>query len=160
VRPVLFNDTSAADPGEDIAALFLSRREPMARLAYVLTSNAQASDEIVQDAFLKMHLNWARIDNPVGYLRTSVVNGCHSYHRRRIIERRQPDPRLQVVPAEADEISDALAKLPFAQRAVLALRFYNDLPDDQIAAALGIRQATVRTRVHRGLAALRKEMQS
>ena len=48
----------------------------MARLAYVLTGDAGRADEIVQDAFLKVHARWDRIDNPIAYLRTAVVNGC------------------------------------------------------------------------------------
>ncbi|MFM7919654.1 MAG: sigma factor, partial [Planctomycetaceae bacterium] len=53
----------------------------MVRLAYVLTRNAEVSDEIVQEAFLRLHANWNRVDNPAAYLRKAVINGCHSHHR-------------------------------------------------------------------------------
>jgi RNA polymerase sigma factor (sigma-70 family) len=60
---------------------------------------------------------------------------------------------------EPDELWDALATLSPRQRAAIVLRFYEDLPDDEIAQVLGCRPATVRTTVHRGLAALRKEIE-
>lgn len=107
------NAATATGPTEDLTALFRSRREPMARLAYVLTSNAQASDEIVRDTFLNLHANWARIENPVGYLRTTVINGCHSYHRRRVVERRQPTLSEHTTVAETDEISEYAGEAAF-----------------------------------------------
>ena len=58
-----------------------------------------------------------------------------------------------------DELGDALAKLPFPQRAVLSLRYFCDLTDREIAATLDIRPATVRTRIHRALTQLRKEIE-
>ena len=142
-----------------LTGLFIEWREPMARLAYVLTGDAFRSDEIVQEAFLQLHAKWDRIDNPVGYLRTAVVNGCRSNHRHLAVVRRSPRPRPDVAVLAAHELGDALAKLDYPYRAVLALRFYCDLTDDEIAAELGIRRATVRTRVRRALMKLRKEIE-
>ena len=92
------------------------------------------------------------------YVRVAVLNGCRSMGRRQALERERrpapPDP----VPLGADELWDALATLTDRQRAAIVLRFYCDLPDADIAAALGCREATVRTSVHRGLAKLRKEI--
>ncbi len=145
-------------PPADVASLFRTHRRPMTQLAYVLTSDASAADEIVQDAFVQLHARWARIDNPVGYLRTAVVNGCRSHHRHRAVLRRTPQPRPEAALLAADELSDALAKLPYRQRAALALRYFADLPDEEIATALSIRPATVRSLIHRGLGALRQEI--
>lgn len=156
--PKLSDDQSPPVGAENLAGLFRARREPMARLAYVLTGNSQVSDEIVQDAFLKMHSNWEHISNPVGYLRTAVINGCHSYHRRVAVERRAPIARQRVAVSVTDEVSDALAKLSYDHRAVLALRYFCDLDDFEIADILNIRPGTVRSRIHRGLAQLRKEI--
>ena len=156
--PKLSKDPPQPVAADDLAGLFRARREPMARLAYVLTGNSQASDEIVQDAFLKMHGNWERIANPVGYLRTAVINGCHSYHRHVAVERRAPVARQRVAISLTDEISDALAKLTYDHRAVLALRYFCDLNDFEIADILNIRPGTVRSRIHRALAQLRKEI--
>ncbi len=131
----------------------------MARLAYVLTSDASRSDEIVQDAFLKVHANWQRIENPVGYLRTAVVNGCRSHHRHVFVVRRTPAERERVAHLVADELGDSIATLDYSYRAALALRYFCDLTDDEIAAALDIRPATVRTRIRRALMKLRKEIE-
>ena len=144
--------------GADVSELFRTHREPMTRLAYVLTSNAEVSDEIVQDAFLKVHASWDRIDNPVAYLRRAVINGCHSHHRRLRVERRAPVERGWSSSLAANELGDALAKLAYPRRAVLALRYFCDLTDLEIAQILGCRPATVRSRISRGLADLRKEI--
>lgn len=141
-----------------VSALFRDHRAAMTRLAYILTSNAEVSDEIAQDAFLKVYANWNRLDNPVGYLRTAVINGCHSHHRRRGVERRAPITRAQASSLAADEMSDALAKLAYPRRAVLALRYFCDLTDLEIATTLHCQPATVRSRIARGLADLRKEI--
>ena len=142
-----------------VAELFHARREPMARLAYVLTRDSETADEIVQEAFLKLHANWSRVDNPAGYLRTAVINGCHSHHRHLRVVRGAPIDRARHSSAVIDELGDAIAKLPFPQRAVLALRYFCDLTDREIAATLDIRPATVRTRIHRALTQLRKEIE-
>jgi len=146
-------------PIADVTELFRTRREPMARLAYVLTGDAAISDEIVQDAFLKVHTDWSRIKNPSAYLRTAVLNGCRSYHRHINVERRLPVERRAPELTVHDEISDALAKVSYPRRAVLALRYFCDLPDSEIAEILNIRPATVRSRVARGLKDLRKELE-
>lgn len=149
--------TSVPEPA--IAALFRQWREPMARLAYVLTSDGARADEIVQEAFLKLHGAWDHVENPVAYLRTSVVNGCRTLHRRNAVERRRPLERAGVSELVADELSDALAKLDLKYRAVLALKYFCDLSDDEIGSIIGIRPASVRTRIHRALAQLRQEIE-
>jgi RNA polymerase sigma factor (sigma-70 family) len=151
-------DKSRTTATDDVAALFRSHRQPMARLAYVLTNDAQVSDEVVQDAFLKVHANWSRIENPVAYLRTAVVNGCHSHHRHLRVERRTPDTPQVASQLGANELAAALAKLAYPRRAALALRYFCDLDDFQIAEILDCRPATVRSRIARGLADLRKEI--
>ncbi len=145
-------------PPPDVGELFRTHRRPMTQLAYLLTSDSSMADEVVQDAFVKVHTNWGSIKNPVGYLRKAVVNGCHSHHRHRAVVRRSPPPRPEAAALVADEVSDALAKLPYRQRAALALRYFADLPDEEIATALSVRPATVRSLIHRGLGTLRKEI--
>ena len=130
----------------------------MVRLAYLLTSDRLAAEELVQDAFVSVHRSWERVDAPPAYLRIVVVNGCRSWSRRRRLEREsRPDWGDRPV-SQPDEMWDALGRLPERQRVAIVLRFYEDLPDVDIASVLGCRPATVRTAVHRGLAALRKEV--
>jgi RNA polymerase sigma factor (sigma-70 family) len=149
---------SVTDPPGTVAELYQLQRLPMARLAFVLTGSSSFADEIVQEAFLKVHVNWASIENPGGYLRTAVVNGCRSYHRHQAVLERTPlSPPVHATLVHR-ELDDALAKLPYRRRAALALRYFCDLPDSEIAVALDVRPATVRSLIHRGLADLRKEI--
>ncbi|MGH9157175.1 MAG: SigE family RNA polymerase sigma factor [Acidimicrobiales bacterium] len=142
-----------------LVELYRERYRSMVRLAYLLTGDRTAAEELVQDAFVAVHRSWPRVTSPAAYLRTSVVNACRSWGRRRTLETvRRPQPAEPAV-LVADELWDALRRLPERQRAAIVLRFYQDLPDADIAAALGCRPGTVRTAVHRGLAALRTEVQ-
>jgi RNA polymerase sigma-70 factor (sigma-E family) len=145
-----------ADPLID---LYRERYGAMLRLAYLMTSDRAAAEELVQDAFVKVHRNWSRVTNPAAYLRTATVNACRSWWRRRTLElHRRPTPPGPSHLA-ADEMWDALQVLPVRQRTAIVLRFYEDLPDAEIARVLGTREATVRTAIHRGLQRLRKEIE-
>ena len=147
---------AGADP---LAELYRQRYEPMVRLAYLLTGDHSVAEELVQDAFVNVHRNWHRAEHPPAYLRMAVVNGCRSWGRRRMLElHRRPAPP-EAVGLQADELWDALAVLPARQRAAVVLRFYEDLPDAEIARLLGVREATVRTAIHRALARLREEIE-
>jgi RNA polymerase sigma factor (sigma-70 family) len=119
-----------------------------------------------------VHPRWHRlthVEQPDAYLRTAIVRQFLSW-RRRLVSRESslellpeqksstPDPAARY--AARDEMWRLLATLPPKQRAVLVLRFYEDLPDDQIAAVLGCRSTTVRVHASRGLARLRERFQS
>lgn len=142
--------------------LYRERYDAMVRLAYLLVGDRAVAEELVQDAFVKVHRQWAGgIEHPKAYLRTAVVNTCHSWGRRRRREQDHHRRRLEAVPDPelvSDEMWDILRTLPERQRAAIVLRFYEDLPESDIATALGCRPGTVRTLVHRGLQALRKEL--
>lgn len=144
---------------DDLVTLYRGRYEPMVRLAYLLTGNRSVAEELVQDAFVSVHRNWERAAFPSAYLRTAVVNNARSWLRRRVLEeqRAAAPPRDAGLPA--DEMWDVLQHLPERQRVAIVLRFYEDLPDTDIARILGCRLPTVRTAIHRGLAALRKEIE-
>jgi len=153
-------DPSPSSPAAESAAFADFYREhfgEVARLAYLLTSSREAAQDLAQDAFVGLHRRWRSVDEPRPYVRRAVTNACRSYHRRRFLERRNgqgpaPDGTL----GEPDELFDALARLKYRQRAAIVLRYYHDLPDDEIGAALGCRPATVRSLIFRGLAELRK----
>lgn len=143
----------------DLATLYLRQREAMVRLARLLTGSLVVAEEIVQEAFLRMHQQRTPPENPAGYLRTTVANISRSHLRRLRLERRVPAPeRVTFNDPVIDETWAAVRRLPFRQRAVLALRFYEDLPEAEIARLLGCRPGTVKSSLHRGLAKLRDEL--
>jgi RNA polymerase sigma-70 factor (sigma-E family) len=132
----------------------------MLRLAFVLTGNAEAAEDVVQDAFALLHAKWDRVANPGGYLRVTIVNLCRNRARRRQKERRLGEQFLgrQLSSLHALELADVLMALPYRQRAVLVLRYWGDWSEAEIAAALHCRPGTVKTLASRGLASLRKEV--
>ena len=163
VRPALRDDEDGAGSDEGAGFDDLVRREQpaMLRVAVVLVGSRATAEDVVQDAFAAVAARWDDLDRPGAYLRTSVVNGCRMVLRRRDIDRRLNPP---VVVADADlptdlvELRDALAQLPERPRTVVVLRYLLDLPDDEIAATLGCRTATVRSIAKRALARLREEL--
>jgi RNA polymerase sigma-70 factor (sigma-E family) len=143
----------------ELSALYRRQRAAMIRLARLLTGSSVVAEEVVQEAFLRIHRQGERPQNPDGYLRTTVANLSKGHLRRLRLERRLPvrDPVATSDP-EIDETWDAVCRLPFRQRAVLALRFYEDLPESEIARVLGCRPGTVKSNLHRGLSKLREEL--
>ena len=137
--------------------VYRARFVPMVRLAVAITGSEFGAEDIVHDAFMRVHARWRDVDSPNAYLRVAVVNACRSAHRRRLRERRiQGREGRMVAHLDADEMFDALLRLPFRQRAALVLRFYEDLSDADIARVLECREGTVASLIHRGLAQLRR----
>jgi RNA polymerase sigma factor (sigma-70 family) len=144
----------------DLDRLYRTERDRLRRLAYLMTGHLQVADEVVHDAFVRLQPRLAGVETPPAYLRATVVNLCLAWRKRTAMAReREPRPdRTWADPPEIDETWELLARLPADQRAVLVLRFYEDLPMADIAAVLGCRVSTARSRLHRALAKLRKEM--
>jgi RNA polymerase sigma-70 factor (sigma-E family) len=138
-------------------AAYTQHRPAMMRLAHLLTGSVAIGEDIVQDAFVQLHLRWASIDNPGGYLRSSVVNLARSHHRRRVLELRRAEasPVLTHDP-EIDATWAELRKLPLPQREVIVLRYYLDLPVDEIAELTGRPAGTIKSQIHRALATLQE----
>ncbi len=135
--------------------LYEARWAPMVRLARLVTAADPAAEELVQDAFLRVHAHWDRVDNPPGYLRAAVVNACRNHQRRGVLEQRhRPLPRAST--DEPDELRDAIAALPIRRRTALVLRYYEDLPEREIAEVLGCSVTAVKSLLHRAMQDLRK----
>ena len=143
--------------------LFTAKQVPMVRLATLLVGSPAIAEEVVQDAFVAVSERWDSVDHPGAYLRTSVVNGCAQVLRRRTIEQRYRAARVEVadseIPEQLIELRRALDRLTDRQRLVVVLRYFADLPDAEIAEALGVQPSTVRSLSHRAVAALRKELE-
>ena len=153
---------SRVAPPRAFVQLYETRFAEMVRMAYFLTGSIETSQDVVQDVFVRLHRKWSTVQTPDAYLRASVVNACRSHHRRRARERvHQQSLRAageQLAIFDADELSDVLLTLPHRQRAAVVLRYYHDLPDREIAEALGCRVGTVASLIHRALARLREEL--
>jgi RNA polymerase sigma-70 factor (sigma-E family) len=142
-------------------AVYAGDRDRLRRLAYLLTGRQDVAEDLVQEAFVRLHRRWAVVESPAGYVRTVLTRLCADWRRRAALadtRERWLASGPTVAAAELDETWAVLGRLPADQRAVLVLRFYEDLSVLDTAAALGCRPATVRTRTHRALARLRKEM--
>lgn len=168
--------TVSADRG--IADLYAAHWHRLVRLAWLLLRDQLAAEDVVQDAFVATHRHWGSIregGRVVGYLQTAVVNGCRSVQRHRVVVDRQnvKEAAAADVPGRAsldsaevkamdaalrEAMIDALGTLPTRQREVLVLRYYADLSEAQIAAALEISAGTVKAHAHRGLSTLRRSM--
>ena len=132
----------------------------LVRVAFLLTGSRSAAEDVVQDAFVRLYAAGSPVRVPAAYVRTAVVNACRDRHRHQAVVARTPLHAPDPVRAEHDEMSDALAKLPWRQQAALVLRYYLDLTETEIATALDCRPTTVRSLIHRGLGRLRKELAS
>ena len=133
----------------------------MVRLAALLVGSLAVAEEVVQDAFASVSERWDGLDRPGGYLRTAVVNGCAQVLRRRSVEDRHRPVTLEIpdeIPERLIELRAALDRLTDRQRIVMVLRYFVDVPDDEIAQTLDVRPSTVRSLARRALAVLRKEL--
>jgi RNA polymerase sigma-70 factor (sigma-E family) len=138
----------------------------LVKLAVLMTSDQPTAEDVVQDAFLGLYRHWSSLhdaDKALGYLRSSVLNGCRSVHRVR--HRRQGitlDPSVPADSAEAEallgeahrEVLAALRRLPSRQREAVVLRYYLDMTENQAAQAMGVSRGTVKSATSRGIAAL------
>jgi len=130
------------------------------RLASFLTQDTSAGEEIAQDVLLNMYRNWGEADNPDAYLHTALVNAASNWRRRAGMRRSKlpliaDDDRTNFA---ANELGDAIAALPFRQRAVIVLRYHADLSEAEIAETLSCRPGTVKSLASRALARLAKEI--
>ncbi|MGA8112328.1 MAG: SigE family RNA polymerase sigma factor [Actinocatenispora sp.] len=139
----------------------------LSRFAYLLTGNHHAAEDLLQTALTTVAGRWRRIaryDRPDSYVRRIMVHEHISGWRRRqrISERSMADvPELAAVTDQSEStirrilLDRALAQLTARQRAVIVLRFYQDLTEAQAAEELGCSVGTVKSQTHHALAKLR-----
>ena len=146
----------------EIDHFYRSHRTDAVRWAVALVGDRAVAEELAQDALIAVSGRLGGLDNPTGYLRRTVVNRAASWHRSNAREQRRIHRAAAGQPtsysAETHEMLGALAALPYKQRAAVALRFWDDWTDEQIAEALDCAPASVRVLVHRGLATLKQEI--
>jgi RNA polymerase sigma-70 factor (sigma-E family) len=143
----------------------LARGPALVRFARLLTGDNHRAEDLVQDVLAKAYAKWRRVsrtDSPDLYVRRMLVNAHHSWWRRRsnrevasAVPVDAPGPDSCDQAAERDAMWRLVAELPDRQRAVVVLRYYEDLDDAAIAEILQCSSATVRTHARRALIALR-----
>lgn len=154
-----------AEARDAVTSLYQVHADGLIRLGVIMLGDRAAAEDVVQDAFCGLFRHWYRLRDPakaVPYLRSSVLNGCRSALRRR----RKLDSagaaeytaesaeQLTLLGEEHRQVLAALRRLPARQREALVLRFYAELGEPEIAAAMGISQGTVKSTTSRALTTL------
>lgn len=154
---------SGPSPEAEFEEFFLARGPALRRIAYVVVRDWHVADDVTQSAMTKLYRAWPRIrrESLEAYARRTVVNEAISAIRRP----RREWPSADVPDTPAPEITDhgldldrALGLLAPQQRAIVALRFLDDLSVSEVAAALGVAEGTVKSQTSRGLATLRAHL--
>ena len=149
-----------------VEQLYAAHWRQLVRLSVLLVRDLGTAEEVVQDSFVALHDRWSRLrdtERALAYLRQSVVNRSRSVLRHRKVEAKHaPVPGVApaaddgaLAHARRDAVLDAMRQLPDRQREVVALRYYLDLSEADIAETLGISRGAVKSHSSRGLAALK-----
>jgi len=157
----LRNEAGASDQVvAEFRTVYRSELARLVRLAHLITGSNAIAEDLVHDAFMAAFRRWESIDDPRGYMYRAVVNRSRSFLRRRRLEliHRSEQPGV-VLPPEIDDVWAALARIPARRRMALVLRYYADLPVDEIADLMGSRPGTVRSLIYRGHESLRKVLE-
>ncbi|GAB3880775.1 SigE family RNA polymerase sigma factor [Microbispora bryophytorum] len=149
----------------DFADFVSARSDSLIRLAYVLTNDQYAAEDLLQTALTKTAGRWNKIrDNPEAYVRKVMYHEQVSrwrsprWGREKVVES-PPERMTGDRTAQVDDhltLQQALRALPPRKRAVLVLRYYEDLPESEVAKIMGCSVGTVRSQTHHAIARLRE----
>ncbi|MFF9773125.1 SigE family RNA polymerase sigma factor [Streptomyces sp. NPDC013978] len=167
-RPTLSGLTDLSYPS--FAAYVKARQPVLLRTARSLTANPSDAEDLLQTALAKTYVAWERIEDHRaldGYVRRALLNTRTSQWRKRKVdefacdELPEPEGVQAADPAEQQALHDAMwraiMKLPARQRAMVVLRYYEDLSEVQTAEVLGVSVGTVKSAVSRALGKLRED---
>lgn len=162
----------AWDADQALEQLYTAHWRSLVRLGVLLVHDTGLAEEVVQDAFIAVHDRWHRLRDPdraLAYLRQTVVNRSRSALRHRAVVTRHiargtretnvsgsDEDALAI--ERRDAVLAAMRSLPDRQREVMALRYYAELSEGEIADALGISRGAVKSHASRGAAALRTSL--
>lgn len=153
----------------EFSEFVLGRSSALLRFAYLLTGDRHLAEDLTQEALVRAHRRWSAIvgeEGPEPYVRKAILRQYLSWRRRRSSAER-PSAELPETPvggvhgdiaarvAEADAMWTLLRTLSRSQRAAVVLRYYEDLPDAEIARLLGCSPSTVRVHAFHALQKLR-----
>ncbi|HSP28461.1 MAG TPA: sigma-70 family RNA polymerase sigma factor [Ilumatobacteraceae bacterium] len=165
--------TAEIDPDALVAQMFAEQGASLVRLARVFCDDRDAAEDLVQEAFIRLHRSAASIRDlgrAPAFLRSIVINLARDHNRRGLMSLRhrastelpappmEPDERA-VRDDEVDEVLLALRLLPERQRACLVLHYYEELSIGEVAETLRISPNSVKTHCRRGLAALESRLE-
>ncbi|UMG94306.1 SigE family RNA polymerase sigma factor [Nocardioides sp. TF02-7] len=160
IAPVRGGPVDARVDFDDFVA---ARSQALLRTAYLLTRDHGLAEDLLQTALSKAWFAWSRVDGqPEAYVRKILVNTYASWWRRRWNGERPTDELPE--PAAADstdsaglrhDLSEAVGRLPRRQRAVVVLRYFEDLSEAETAELLGCSRGTVKSQLSKALAKLR-----
>ena len=155
-----------------VTALYQAHYAALVRAAALLVGDVATAEDVVQDSFIAMHRAWWRLQDTsraLPYLRRAVINRSRSVLRHRVVAGRHPAMAVPGWPSAEDSalavvrrssVLAALGALPARQREVVVLRYYADLSETQIAAALGISAGAVKSHTARAKDSLRAVLRS
>ena len=151
------------DRDQEFRAFYFAQKGRLKAIATLMVADPERAEELTQEALLKAYRAWSRIrrEDPGPYVRTALVNLCRNDYRRKLLERKHPTDRPEPAAshdatiAEAMRIADALRALPPIRKAVIVLRFYEDLPEAEIARILDRPVNTIKSDIRRSLETLR-----
>jgi RNA polymerase sigma-70 factor (sigma-E family) len=158
------------DADRAVTALYLTHYRPLVRVAALLVQDLAVAEEIVQDSFVAVHAAWPRLpdaDHALSYLHRSVVDRSRAALRQhvtvdKLVPRPAPDPSGSNgeadIEVERSAFISALWTLPLRQREVVVLRYFADLPETQVASAIGISAGAVKAHAARAMSSLRTEL--
>lgn len=162
VEPASDDQRVGIDPQETVGEDFLRDAWPgLVRLGRLLTGSQQVGEDLAQDAIVGLLRHDHAVTAPGAYLRRSIVNLSINHGRRRARDRQHlqtAHPDQSVSAMETDDMWPLIVALPARQRAVLVLRYYEDLSEAEIARVLDCRPGTVKSLASRALAHLRQEL--
>ncbi|HTO00057.1 MAG TPA: sigma-70 family RNA polymerase sigma factor [Microthrixaceae bacterium] len=153
-RRPLIDSCEIVDSFED---LFRRDFAQVARMAYLMLGSTGEAEEVAQEAFTELFRRWGAVDNPSGFVRTTVLNRCRDIGRRRrvrdrVLRRVRPVDEAAVEDTSmSQEVIEALAGLELPLREVAVLRFYGDHTVDEIAMLTAVPAGTVKSRLHRAM---------
>ena len=167
MAPEALQAHAAWEAAEAVTEIYRSHYSQLVRLSVLLVHDVQTAEEVVQEAFEAMHQAWKRLrdsEKALQYLRQTVVNKSRSVLRhRKVVDLHAPKPapdepsaeHAALAVLERSAVAAALRTLPERQREAIALRYYADFSEADIAAAMGISRGAVKSHTARAMAALK-----
>ena len=174
IVPAVFTARGAAPKGRSadwaVTELYSLHYHRLVRLAALLVRDVATAEDVVQDSFVAMHDGWQRLrdaESALAYLRQAVLNRSRSVLRHRAVVEKHPEKPSPDMPSaeqgalvqlDRSAVIAALRKLPGRQREAIVLRYYADLSEAQVAAAMGISCGAVKSHTARAMTALRTDL--